>query len=92
MPTEQWLPTLDHVLGQTTGKCKVYIKKECNSLVWIHAGGYMDAMQPIDADLRAYIKVEVGKQLNLCLENGDHLERWESNALNASDRRGLFTK
>ena len=55
-------------------------------------GGCTDALQPIDASLGALIKVEVGKQLDIWLENGDNLERWESNALTASDRRVLLTK
>ena len=42
--------------------------------------------------LGAFIKVEVGKQLDPCLANGDNLERWESNALTASYRRVLQTK
>ena len=41
--------------------------------------------------LGAFIKVEVGKQLDLWLEDGDNLERWERNALTASDRRVLLT-
>ena len=68
------------------------MKKECNSLVWHYPGGCTDALQPIDAGLGALIKVEVGKQLDIWLENGDNLERWESNALTASDRRVLLTK
>ena len=42
--------------------------------------------------LGAFIKVEVRKQLDLWLESRDNLERWESNALTASDRRVLLTK
>ena len=60
--------------------------------MWLYPGGCTDALQPIDAGLGAFIKVEVGKQLDPWLENGDNRERWESNALTASDRRVLFTK
>ena len=91
VPAEQSLLTLDNLHGQTTDKFKAYIK-ECNSLVRLYPGGCTDALQPIDAGLGAFIKVEVGKQLDLWLENGDNLERWESNALTASDRRVLLTK
>ena len=66
--------------------------KECNTLVWHYPGGCTDALQPIDAGLGALIKVEVGRQLDIWLENGDNVERWESNALTASDRRVLLTK
>ena len=92
VPVEESLLTLDNLHGQTTEKSKVYMKKECNTLVWYYPGGCTDALQPIDAGLGALIKVEVGKQLDIWLENGDNLERWESNALTASDRRVLLTK
>ena len=92
MPADQSLLTLDDLHGQTTGKFKANIKKECNSLVWLYPRGCTDALQPIDAGLGAFIKVKVGKQLELWLETGDNLELWESNALTASDRRVLFTR
>ena len=91
MPAEKSLLTLDNLHGQTTEKCKAYMK-ECNSLVWHYPGGCTDALQPIDAGLGALIKVEVGKQLDIWLENGDNLKRWKSNALTASDRRVLLTR
>ena len=92
MPAEESLLTLDNLHGQTTEKFKACMKKDCNSLVWHYPGGCTDTLQPIDAGLGALIKVEVGKQLDIWLKNGDNLERWESNALTASDRRVLLTK
>ena len=92
VPAEQSLLTLDNLHGQTADEFKAYIKKECNSLVWPYPGGCTDALQPIDSGLGAFIKVEVRKQLDLWVENGDNLERWESNALTASDGRVLLTK
>ena len=79
--------TLDNLHRQTTGQFKAYIKKECNSRVWLYPGRCTDALQPIDEGLGALIKVEAGKHLDLWLGNGDNLERGESNALTASDRR-----
>ena len=75
VPPHKSLMTLDNLHGQTTDKFKAYIKKECNSLVWLYPGGCTDALQAIDAGLGASIKVEVGKQPDLWLENGDNLER-----------------
>lgn len=43
----------------------------------------------MDAGVGSFIKVEVGNKLDLCLQNGDKLERWESNGHTASDRRDL---
>ena len=71
---------------------KAYIKKECNSLVWFYPEGCTDALRAIDPVLGAFIKVEVGKQLDLWLGNGDNRERWETDALTSSDRRVLLTK
>ena len=70
---EQSLLTLHNLPGQTTDKLKAYIKKEC--VVWLYLGGCTDAPQPIDAGLWTFIKIEVRKQLDLWLENGDNLER-----------------
>ena len=92
MPAEESLLTLDNLHGQTTETFKACMKKECNSLVWHYPVWCTDVLQPIDAGLAALIKVEVGKELDIWLENGDNLERWESNALTASDRRVLLTK
>ena len=86
VPVEESVLTLDSLDGQVPDQFKAYIKKECNSMVWRYPGGCTDALQPIDAGLGALIKVEVGKHLDLFLGNGDNLERWESNALTASDR------
>ena len=87
MPAEESLLTLDNLHGQTTNKFKAYMKKECNSLVWHYPVGCTDALPPIDAGLAELIKVKVGKQLDIWLENGGNLERWENNALTVSDRR-----
>lgn len=94
MPPKQYLLTLDNVHGQTTNTFKAYIKMECNSLVWLYPGRRTDARRPIGAGLGAFIKVEVevGQQFDLWLENGENLERWESNDVIASDRRVLLTK
>ena len=60
--------------------------------MWLYPRGCTDSLQPFDAGLGPFIKVEVGKQLDFYLDNGDNLERWEGNALTASDRRVLLTK
>ena len=92
-PVNRGVRQRERAVANTLGdKFKAYIKKECNSLVWLYPGGCTDALQAIDAGLGASIKVEVGKQPDLWLENGDNLERWESNALTASDGRVLLTK
>ena len=62
-------------MANTLGdKFKAYIKKDCKSLVWLYLGGCTDALQPIDAGFGAFIKVVVGKQLDLWLENGNNLD------------------
>ena len=80
------------VANTLSDKFKAYIKKQCKSLVWLYPEGCTDALRAIDPGLGAFIKVKVGKQLDLWLGNGDNLERWETDALTASDRRVLLTK
>ena len=65
VPAEQSPLNLDNLHGQTTDTFKAYIKKESNSLVWLYPAGCTDALHPIDAGLGAFVKVEVGKQLDL---------------------------
>ena len=92
-PVNRGVRQRERAVANTLGdKFKAYIKKECNSLVWLYSGGCTDALQLIEAGRGALIKVEVGRQLDLWLENGDNLERWESNALTASERRVFLTK
>ena len=74
-PADQSLLTLDNMHRQTTYKFKAYIKKECNSLVWLYPGGFEDALQRIDAGLESFFKIDVGKQLDPWLETWDNLER-----------------
>lgn len=89
---EQSLPSLDNVHEETTDTFKSNIEKECHSLVWLHPGECTNAMQPINVGIGALIKVEVGEQLDLWLENGDNFEQWEGNGLTASDRGVFLTK
>ena len=46
----------------------------------------------MDAGAGRMLKVEVGKQLDIWLGQSDILDKWESNALTASDRRVLITQ
>ena len=62
-------------------------QQECNSLVWLYPCGCTDVLQPNDAGLGALRKGEIGNHLDLWLGNGNNLERRQSNALTASDRR-----
>ena len=47
---EESLLTLHNLHGRTTDKFMAYMKKECNSLVYLYPGWCKDARQPIDAD------------------------------------------
>ena len=53
-------------MANTLGdKLKADIRMECNSLVWLYPGECTDALQTIEEGLGVFIKVEVGKQLDL---------------------------
>ena len=67
--------TLSNLHGRKTYKIKAYIKEVCNSLVRFYLRGCTEALKPIYAGLRALMKVEDGKHLDLRLENEGHLER-----------------
>ena len=58
--------------------------------MWLYPVGCTDSLQPIDKGLGALVKVGVGNQLDLWLEDGDSLERRQSKVLTASDRSVLF--
>ena len=46
VPVRESALTSDNLYGQTTDQFNVYIKKECNSLVWLYPGGCTDACNP----------------------------------------------
>ena len=51
-PVNRGVRQRERAVANTLGdKFKAYIKKECNSLVWLYPGGRTDALQPIDAGL-----------------------------------------
>ena len=45
----------------------------------------------VDAGYGRLVKFEVGKALEAWLEEGDNVEKWDTNKLSASDRRILLT-
>ncbi|CAB1096612.1 unnamed protein product [Ectocarpus sp. CCAP 1310/34] len=49
-----------------------------------------DEVQPVDAGAGRFLKVEVGRQMDIWLDQSDNLERWETASLTASDRRVLI--
>ena len=48
-------------------------------------------MQSVDAGYRRLVKVRVEKALEAWYEEGDNVEKWDTNKLPASDRRILLT-
>jgi len=53
--------------------------------------GKTDFAQPIDAGFGRVVKLYMGEEMDKWLDDDNNLERWESNALSASDRRILMT-
>lgn len=68
------------------------LKRDCNTLLWLLPTKCTDEVQPVDAGYGRLFGVNVGKELDVFLLEGDNVERWESNKLTASDRRILLTQ
>ena len=49
-----------------------------------------DQVQPIDRGLGRQVKIYMGQEMDEWLDDDKNLERWEDNALSASDRRVLL--
>ena len=92
LPRERSILLMDNLHAQTTDEFKEYLAKHCNTLAWFFPANNTDEVQPVDAGLGRFLKCEVGKQLDQWLEQSDNLEKWETNALTASDRRVLITQ
>ena len=61
-------------------------------LLWHLPAGCTDEVQPIDAGYGRLLKVYTGQALDEWLGHGENLQKWECNALTASERRVLITK
>ena len=51
-----------------------------------------ELLQPVDGGLGRQVKLEVGNELELWLEDDENLNIWEHSKLSASDKRILITK
>ena len=92
LPAAQSLLLMDNLHGQTTAEFKMYLHKFCNTLLWHLPAGCTDEVQPIDAGYGRLLKVYTGQALDEWLGHGENLQKWECNALTASERRVLITK
>ena len=92
LPAAQSLLLMDNLHGQTTEEFKTYLHKFCNTLLWHLPAGCTDEVQPIDAGYGRLLKVYTGQALDEWLGHGENLQKWECNALTASERRVLITK
>lgn len=91
MPEAQTVLLADNLHGQTTEQFREYLYKECNTLLWLYASQCTDELQPVDAGYGRRIQVGVGVKLDLWLEHGENLQKWENGSLTASERRVLLT-
>lgn len=91
VPEAQTVLLADNLHGQTTEQFREYLYKECNTLLWLYASQCTDELQPVDAGYGRRIQVGVGVKLDLWLEHGENLQKWENGSLTASERRVLLT-
>ncbi|CAB1106958.1 unnamed protein product [Ectocarpus sp. CCAP 1310/34] len=92
VPKARSILIMDNLHAQTTDEFKEYLAKHCNTLAWYRPSECTDEVQPGDAGTGRFLQVEVGRQMNIWLEQSDNLERWETASLTASDRRVLITQ
>lgn len=79
---------MDILHAQTTTSSRTI----CNTLPWFFSTETTDELQPVDAGAGRFLKMEVGRRMDMWLEQADNVERWENNSLTASDRRVLITQ
>ena len=91
MPAAQSLLLMDNLHGQTTEEFKTYLHKFCKTLLWHPPARCTDEVQPIDAGYGRLVEVYTGQALDEWLGHGKNLQKWECNALTASERRVLIT-
>ncbi|CAB1107318.1 unnamed protein product [Ectocarpus sp. CCAP 1310/34] len=92
LPKARSIFIMDNLHAQTTDEFKEYLAKHCNTLAWYGPSECTDEVQPVHAEAGRFLKVEVGRQMDIWLEQSDNLERWETASLTASDRRVLITQ
>ena len=63
-----------------------------NTLVWLLPPGCTDEVQPVGAGCGRLLKVEVGKELDLLLDQNDSLDKWDTNSISSSERRVLIAR
>ena len=82
----------DSLHGQTTDEFKSVLLQQCNTLLWRLPAGYTDEIQPIDAGYLRLFKVHMGKALDKCLLDADHVELRQSIKLTTSQPRHFITQ
>jgi len=66
------------------------LSDECNTDSHMLPPGKTDEVQPVDDGLGRHIKCYMGQEEDAWLDDDENLEKWETNALTASDRRVLI--
>ena len=92
LPKARSILIMDNLHAQTTDEFNEYLAKHCNTLAWYGPSECTDGVQPVHTEAGRFLKVEVGRQMDIWLEQSDNLERWETASLTASDRRVLITQ
>ncbi|CAB1106732.1 unnamed protein product [Ectocarpus sp. CCAP 1310/34] len=92
LPKARSILIMDNLHAQTTDDFKEDLAKHCNTLAWYGPSECTDEVQPVDAGAGPFLMVEVGRQMDIWLEQSDNLKRWETASLTASDRPVLITR
>eukprot|EP00112_Aurelia_sp_Birch-Aquarium-sp1_P024456 Seg7753.1 transcript_id=Seg7753.1/GoldUCD/mRNA.D3Y31 product="hypothetical protein" protein_id=Seg7753.1/GoldUCD/D3Y31 len=82
---------LDNLSSQMTGQFHRACRSMANTVVYPLPPQETDKCQPVDQGEGNLIKVLMGEQMDLFLQEDDNLEKWQSK-ITASERRILITK
>lgn len=91
MLKEQSILFTDNLHGQTANGFLGALMVTSNTMTWLSLRGCTDKLQLVDASYGRRFTMFVGKELGTFLNNEDNVEKWESDALSASNHRILFT-
>ena len=65
LPKARSILIMDKLHAQTTDGFKEYLAKHCNTLAWYGPSECTDEVQPVDAGAGRFLKVEVGRQMDI---------------------------
>ncbi|CAB1108496.1 unnamed protein product [Ectocarpus sp. CCAP 1310/34] len=80
LPKARSILIMDNLHAQTKDDFKECLAKQCNTLAWYGPSECTDEVQPVDAGAGRFFKVEVGRQMDIWLEQPE--QPWQDSTAN----------